>query len=200
MDDVLADFSLAVLNRIRSDLPHITPVLTRPNFYIEDDYDERHRATIKAISEEPRFFASLPLIDNALAGWQRIIDLGYRPQICSSPISRNLTCTAEKLEWLEKYFAPLFGKSVVETAIIVKDKYKVDGIALIDDRPDIKQSASAAWQHIIFDRTYNRQTNNDLHLYGWLDPKLPGLLALAHDLYRKKTKSAEDLRYKLDTK
>jgi 5'-nucleotidase len=186
MDDVLADFSIAVLNRIQSDYPHITTVLDRPNFYIEDDYDKEHRATITAISEEPGFFASLPLIDNALTGWQRIVDLGYSPQICSSPLSRNPTCTTEKLEWLEKHFVPHFGKLVVESAIIVKDKYLVDGVALIDDRPDIENSMSATWQHIIFDRTYNRQTSHDLRLYDWLDPKLPELLATAHDLYRKK--------------
>ena len=84
MDDVLADFSIAVLNRIQIDYPYYyNGIWIERISILRSDYDKEHRATITAISEEPGFFASVPLIDNALTGWQRIVDLGDSPQICS---------------------------------------------------------------------------------------------------------------------
>jgi 5'-nucleotidase len=177
LDGVLADFDGEVVRRMAVMHPEIVPRPDRVNFYIADDYAEC-RALVRAIYIEPGFFAELSLVDGALCGWQRLIDLGYHPRICSSPVTANVQCRAEKLAWLEEHLAPAFGLSVVDEAVITKDKHLVAGLALIDDRPKIASSEFAAWRHIIFDQPYNRGANG-ARLRGWYDEDLEVLLVAA---------------------
>jgi 5'-nucleotidase len=182
MDGVLADFDAEVLARLAAHHPHV-PRATRQNFYIAEDYPE-HTALLRQISSEPGFFAALPLVDGALEGWQRIVDLGYHPRVCTSPLRRNRHCEAEKLGWLEKHFAPVHGEAVAREAIVTRDKHLCDGIALIDDRPEIRHSATAPWQHIVFDRPYNQDgdhAGDRPRLRGWHDDTLGALLDAARD-------------------
>jgi 5'-nucleotidase len=177
MDGVLADFDQEIVNRLRARHPHIPILADRTNFYFSHDYPE-HADVIRAMSDEEGFFDSLPMVNGALDGWQRILDGGYLPRICSSPIRTNPHSKKEKLGWLEKNFAPVFGSWVVEQAIITREKEKYPGIALIDDRPEINNAAKAAWQHIIFDHPYN-QDSLQPRLYGWSDGNLLQLLRAA---------------------
>jgi 5'(3')-deoxyribonucleotidase len=177
MDGVLADFDKEILSRLGAGHPRIPIAASRTNFYIAEDYPE-HTELVRAISNEKGFFASLPLVDNALHGWNKILEHGYAPRICSSPISTNPYSKVEKLGWLEKHFVPVFGGYVVEQAIITKDKDEYDGIALIDDRPEVRNTDRASWQHIIFDRPYNRASQQP-RLYGWEDDNLLELLKMA---------------------
>lgn len=177
MDGVLANFNDEILSRIAERHPDIPLLEHHPSFYISDDYPE-HSELFKKVSCEPGFFEALPLIDDALEGWQRIIDLGYVPQICSSPLSGNPTCEEDKLAWLKKHFVPTFGESVVTQALITRNKHLCKGIALIDDRPEVYGVSEASWSHIIFDRQYNERVLGP-RLMGWLDDKLPELLDTA---------------------
>ncbi len=174
MDGVLADFDREVLNRIREQYPYIPILSERSNFYISEDYPE-HKELVKEVSDQPGFFNSLPLVDFALEGWQRIIDLGYNPRICSSPISSNPNSEQEKLSWIERHFVPVFGGYVVEQAIITKDKHLHEGRALIDDRPEVRNSNEANWEHIVFDQPYNKHINGP-RLINWQDNNLAALL------------------------
>lgn len=151
------------------------------NFYIADDYGE-HAQLLRDIADQAGFFESLPLGIDALTGWQRLIDLGYHPQICSSPKLTNPYSEQEKLRWLRRHFVPHFGDWVADEAIITRDKHLFDGIALIDDRPEVRNSTEAAWQHIIFDKPYNQRSAAP-RLRGWLDDQLPSLLESATDEY-----------------
>jgi 5'-nucleotidase len=174
MDGPLAGFDAEILSRLKTQYPKIPLLTTRNNSYISDDYPE-HSLLVRSISDEKGFFESLPLIDNALEGWQKVIDLGYHPRICSSPLGSNPFSTAEKLEWIRKNLVPVFGQYVLDEAIITTDKYKSVGIVLIDDSPELKNYKQAVWQHIVFDEPYN-QDSKQPRLYGWLDKNLPNLL------------------------
>jgi 5'-nucleotidase len=185
MDGVLADFDAAILKRVAADLPHITPLPTRRNFYIADDYPE-HSILIREMSRQPGFFASLPVVHGALEGWRRIIDLGYRPRVCTAPMRSNPACRTEKLAWLTKHFEPDFGPSVARQAIVTKEKHLCAGTALIDDRPEVRRSGEAIWQHIVFDRPYN-QGGHRLRLHGWEDELLEELLKTAEAMRRRRT-------------
>lgn len=114
-------------------------------------------------------------MDDAIYGWQRLLDLGYIPQICSSPLTSNPTCAEDKIKWLKNNFAPLFGEYIVNTAIITKDKHLYDGLALIDDRPIVHSNHLASWEHIVFDRPYNREIDG-IRLMGWKDENLESIL------------------------
>jgi 5'-nucleotidase len=172
MDGVLADFDGAVIDRLPLEIARVA----RTNFYISQDYPD-HTTHVHAITSHPEFFRSLPVIDGALEGWQRLIDLGYDPRICSAPLTANEQSVAGKLAWLQDHFVPKFGKQVVERAIIDKQKYKYDGLVLIDDRPEVEtNNGQATWQHVVYDRFYNQQSNAKLRLFGWNDQNLESLL------------------------
>lgn len=175
MDGVLADFDGASETFLRQNHPHI-PIAQRKNFYFRDDYtDLAHQAILNDLHTSQFFFRNLPEIPGAIEGWQRIIDLGYEPRICSSPLSSNEWCEAEKLEWVEHHL----GKEACKTAVITKDKEQVDGIALIDDRPTIKHAEQASWQHVVFHRPYNEHIDTPLRLKDWYDEALPLILERA---------------------
>jgi 5'-nucleotidase len=179
MDGVLADFDAAVLEQ----LPAQVEPVARAHFYIAEDYP-RHAGHVEYLTAHPDFFLNLPLIDNALAGWQRLIDLGYRPRICSAPLSRNAHSAQTKLGWLRRHFVPHFGEWVVDEAIIDNDKFRHDGIALIDDRPDVDtDNDRATWCHVVFDHPYNQHSGAAFRIRGWDDPLLAGIL----DAARKRT-------------
>ena len=103
MDGVLADFDGATTTHLTERHPHI-PIAERKSFYFRDDYpDPAHKAIINELQASQHFFANLPPVEGALAGWQRLKDLGYEPQICSSPLHSNEWCEAEKRDWLRRY-------------------------------------------------------------------------------------------------
>ena len=179
MDGVLANFDSEIIARLKSRHPNIPILNNRINHYISSDYEE-HEELVKSLCDEPGLFESLPLIDHALEGWQRIIDLGYHPRICSTPLGTNPNSKAEKYIWLRQNFVPVFGEWVVDQAIITQDKHLYDGIALIDDRPEIEENESAIWKHIIYDQPYNKDVKKP-RLKGWLDAALPDLLKEAQE-------------------
>jgi 5'-nucleotidase len=177
MDGVLADFDAAVLNQLPAHIERVA----RTNFYISKDYPT-HAQHVRDITSQPDFFLDLPLVDNALAGWQRLIDAGYQPRICSAPLSRNSHSVRNKLAWLDRHFVPQFGDLVVTNAIIDKRKYRYDGLALIDDRPEVDSNdGQARWLHVVFDRPYNRDSTAALRIHGWDDPDLEDTLAAARE-------------------
>lgn len=179
MDGVLADFDTAFHETVREEYPHvlmIDPLPEPPSFYASQAYPGEYQSALRSISNAEGFFARLPVIPGALEGWQRIIDEGFQPQICSSPIRSNPYSKAEKLGWLEEHMAPVFGSWVVETAIITNEKFRYDGVALIDDRPDMPNAAIAPWQHVLFDQPCNRYVETDMRLLGWSDPNLGSIL------------------------
>lgn len=173
MDGVLADFDSAVLAHLRT-LPGFAAAPARINWSVGDDYP-MHRDEVEDYITRERFFASLPLVQDAAAGWQRIIDAGYAPRVCTAPLTANRHCEAEKREWVVRHLVPLFGPTVAEEMIVTAVKADYAGIALIDDRPTIHHAAVASWQHVVFDRPYNG-TSAGPRLRGWRDPRLPRIL------------------------
>jgi 5'-nucleotidase len=176
MDGVLADFDGKMNELMREHMPHITPV-ERQNFYYAQDYPE-HEAQLSELSLQEGFFSSLSVVEGAIEGWNRILEAGYNPRICSSPIRANPYCTQEKLGWVEQELVPRFGKLVLDQAVITRDKHEVPGIALIDDRPALRLAEVAMWQHIVYDQPYNKASTAP-RLFGWDDPNLETLLARA---------------------
>ena len=184
MDGVLARYDTEVIARLKKLHPQIPIIQERTNFYIADDYGEQSQL-VRDIADQEGFFESLPVGIDALAGWQRLIDYGYHPRICSSPKLTNPYSEAEKLAWLRRHFAPHFGEWVADEAIITRDKHLYDGIALIDDRPEVHSASEATWQHIIFDKPYNQHVAAP-RLRGWLDDNLSELLDAAAKEYAQR--------------
>lgn len=190
MDGVLANFDAELLSRVALRYPHIPHLEPEKStfFYTHENFDPEHQDLVHKLCLEEGFITSLPMIPGALDGWERIINAGYRPRICSSPLP-TAHCEIEKRDWLRQHFVPRFGAWVVDTAIITRHKQLVDGVALIDDRPPpLRDSDEATWEHIIFDRACNRgaDTAEYIRITNWADPELPEKLALAEERAKKR--------------
>lgn len=182
MDGVMADFDGATEEYLQLHHPEIS-LAQRRNFYFRDDYpDAQARTVINQLHASQYFFENLEPMPAALLGWQRIKELGYEPRICTSPLHTNEWCEAEKLTWVERYL----GRAAAQAAIVSSHKEAFDGIALIDDRPTIKNAEQASWQHVVFDRPYNRHVRTDLRLNGWLDSNLARVLQLCANRQRRR--------------
>ena len=173
MDGVLCDFDSAVLRGLPDDLERVP----RSNFYIAKDYPD-HKALVAEVYSHPEFFYELEPIDGAVEGWQRLVDLGYSPRICSAPLTLNPKSVEGKQDWLRRHLAPAFGESVVDDAIFDKQKHLYQGLAIIDDRPTMETGdGPTPWTHIVFDAAYNRHVPDSVaRLRGWRDPNLGPLL------------------------
>ena len=176
MDGVLADFDGATQAHLES---LEIPIRERNNFYYRDDYPEADYAdVINKLHASQNFFRNLPPVDGAIEGWDKIKDLGYEPRICSSPLHTNEWCKEEKLKWIEEHL----GREAAKSAIIDSKKELYDGIALIDDRPEVKTSGETAWRHVVFDAPYNKESKSTIRLSGWDDPGLPAVLRYCMEL------------------
>lgn len=177
MDGVLADFQKKLMEKLlakhsESEIQAITSLNTMAQF--KDQY-------LKSFAKQPGFYRSLEPVDGAIEGWQKIIDLGYQPIICSSPLRSNPLCEAEKRDWLRQYL----GDEVAEQAIIDKRKYLYDGFALIDDRTDTVIADDTSWQQIIFTQSYNQDDDYEFRLNGWHDPNLKATLDSCYQKYQQ---------------
>lgn len=179
MDGVLCDFDAAVLHGLAPSIARVA----RANFYIAHDYPD-HASAVAAVYSHPDFFFDLPPIEGSIDGWGWLLKLGYHPQICSAPLTKNPKSVEGKVAWLRKHLAPRYGDNVITNAIFDKEKHRHRGIALIDDRPNV-QSDNAEWTHIVFDQPYNSDLSDDIpRLKGWSDPNLPELLSTVAQNHR----------------
>ncbi len=178
MDGVLANFDASAIKAV----PEEHRLSSHEKFYLADNYPQYNKE-IRRLTAQPDFFENLELIDGALEGWQRIIDAGFDPQICSAPLTSNPSAVEGKIKFLDKYFVPEFGEQVVETAIIDKKKYNYPGLALIDDRPQIEtNSGKAEWEHILFDRGLSELSTAAFRLMSWHDQNLEAILNEIYNL------------------
>ena len=69
-----------------------------------------------------------------------------------SPLSRCKNCIEEKYAWLEKYI----GKDFTKRVILSKNKTPIGGDILIDDKSAITDLLNPTWEHIVFNRPWNR--------------------------------------------
>lgn len=120
-------------------------------FYMTDhviDPDERLAA--RALLNAQGFFRSLPVVEGAQAGVDKLLADGHDVWICTRPARENRTCRDEKYAWVIEHFPELQDK-----LIIAYDKSCARGDILLDDAPTLTQAARALWKPVIFTTTYN---------------------------------------------
>lgn len=158
MDGVIADFDGEFLKRWRERHPDkfFIPLEERTTFYVKDQYPEELKPLVAEILLEPGFFREIMPMEGAMEALLEMEGLGLELYICSSPLSVYRNCVLEKYEWVEKFL----GADWVKRIILTKDKTLVKADFLIDDKPEITGAeAVPAWEHVIYDRPYNRGAN-----------------------------------------
>ena len=162
MDDVLADFDSEFLKRWREKYPDklYVPLEKRSLFYMKEQYPQEVWDLVKEIYYSPGFIRSLPVVTGGCEAVKELSERGHEVFICSAPLSNYENCVLEKYEWVEEYL----GREWTRKIILTRDKTLVKGKILIDDRPEIKGAAVPEWEHIIYDRPYNRNIQDKRRL------------------------------------
>ena len=166
MDGTIVDFDGYAIENIP-----LNERKVRTRFYVEQDYAEPYRTSIRETYSAPGFFKDLELYPGVIEGWQALIDAGYHPRILSSPLFSNPSSAAEKTISLERHLVPHFGRRVVEEAVFDGKKWKYPGLALIDDRPDaVRDGARAPWVHVLYGWPHRESldgTTASLRMHDW---------------------------------
>ena len=173
MDGVIADFDSEFLQRWRSRHPDklYIPLEARKTFYVKDSYPEELKPLVAEILLEPSFFRDMLPMPGAKAALEEMRARGFEVFLCTSPLSTYNHCVLEKYEWVEKVLGPAWVRQIVLT----KDKTIIKGDFLIDDKPAITGAVDPPeWEHILYDRPYNRHINKRrLAWENWKDILLP---------------------------
>lgn len=162
MDDVLADFDSEFLKRWREKYPDkfYVPLEKRSRFYMKEQYPEEVWDLVKEIYGSPGFIRSLPVVPGGIEAVNELSERGYEVFICSAPLSNYENCVLEKYEWIKEHL----GRDWTKKLILTRDKTLVKGKILIDDRPEINGAANPEWEHILYDRPYNRNIKDKRRL------------------------------------
>ncbi|MFA7359734.1 MAG: 5'-3'-deoxyribonucleotidase [Candidatus Kapaibacterium sp.] len=158
MDDVIADFDGGFLIKWREKFPgeFFIPMNERQKFYMRDEYPPELLDRVTELFTEKGFVANLPEIEGGVDAIRKIKEKGHEVFICSSPMRQYKNCVAEKYEWIEKHL----GQEWTMKLVLTRDKTLVRGDLLIDDKPEVTGAAKPAWEHIIFDKSYNSHIKN----------------------------------------
>jgi 5'-nucleotidase len=175
MDNVLAKFNQGVTTTIETELPQVDARRQIKSFYIADDFPEISEI-VKNIPNRLGFFSTLQVMEGAIEAWAKLIESGYHPRVCSSPLKTHPNCKNEKLEWLDIHFSPHFGPQVRDEAYIESDKTKFDGLALIDDKPNVRGKYTPTWKQILFAQSHNVFSDAEYKLNSWSDEQLVPML------------------------
>ncbi len=162
LDDVLADFDGGFYAEWKRKYPdkYIVPPDKRTKFYLKEEMPSEYGSLITEIIISKGFIKSLPEIPNAKEAIYRMRELKHEVFICTSPFRNYKYCVSEKYEWVEEHL----GKEWIERLILTSDKTLISGNYLIDDKPEITGCAKPNWEHILFDRSYNRYITNKKRL------------------------------------
>jgi len=165
MDDVLADFDGEMYRRWKEKHPDkfIVPPSERTKFYLREEMPEEYGDLIKEIYSSPGFVENLPEIPGGIDAVKEFSDLGHQVFICTSPLILYRNNVLEKYLWVEKHL----GTEWTQRLILTRDKTLIKGDILIDDKPEITGSKTPEWEHIIFDRSYNRYVKDKKRMSGW---------------------------------
>jgi Uncharacterized protein conserved in bacteria len=158
MDGVIADFDGEFLQRWRERHPDkfYIPLEKRSIFYVRDEYPVELKPLVEEILFASDFFEKMVPVPGAKEALEEMHAKGIEVFICSSPMTNYGNCVLEKYKWVETFLGPAWVKKI----ILTKDKTIIKADTLIDDRPEVKGLESQpTWEHILYDRPYNRGIN-----------------------------------------
>ena len=158
MDNTLVDFDICLLEQWRMLYPDefFVPYEQRTTFHPHKDYPERLHGKIHELCHSKGFVRNLPATPGAIEAVTAMLARGHDVRFCTSHFLEYTHCVVEKFQWIEDHF----DASSVDRIILTRDKTLVRGDFLIDDKPIITGVASPTWEHIVYDRPFNRGVTN----------------------------------------
>jgi 5'-nucleotidase len=169
MDNTLVDFDEGLLRIWRILYPNefFVPLKKRTTFHPHNDYPEHLQTKVKDICHSKNFIRNLPPTPGGIEAIHEMLKKGHDVRFCSSHLLTYDPSVLEKYYWIEKHFDASF----VDRIILTRDKTLIRGDILIDDKPEISGIEKPAWEHILYDRSFNRGVANKRRLdwQNWRD-------------------------------
>jgi 5'-nucleotidase len=165
MDGVIANLNAAFEFAWASRYPHraLFPESVQLSPRILDGYPDEYRGDIYTILSSPGFTQSMPEIPGAIEAIQAMALAGFQVYICTSPLRNYLYNVSEKFAWVDEHL----GRKWVQRLVITRDKTVVRGRYLIDDALVVRGAVEPEWEHIIFDKLYNRDSTIPNRRINW---------------------------------
>lgn len=102
------------------------------------------------------FIANLPVIEEGLEAFQKLVRLGHDVRICTTPLLGESESSSKQAvtKWVEKYL----GKTLAQKMIFSFDKTQIFADVIIDDKPSLTAGKEdIRFNHwAIVDHLYNR--------------------------------------------
>lgn len=164
-DGVLADFHKGLQMRWEAEHPFLYSVPTENLTDINPllCYPEELRPYLRRIMFAPGFMEDLPPVPGAIEAINEMREAGFNVKICTIVFGNIPHWSAEKISWNIRHL----GKSWTDDIILTPDKTLIKGDYLIDDKPRISGAMSPEWEHILFERPYNKKSPAILRLSDW---------------------------------
>lgn len=169
MDNTLADFDLEFGKRWAAARPNnsLEVITNRKHFELEQNFSDELQSLAIEIMSQPGLFKAFEPMKGAVEAVKEMKDEGHNLFFCTAPLPFQYeTCVAEKYGWVRQHF----GEEFLSKIIVTRDKTLVRGTVLIDDKPKVTGShPTPEWDHIIFDRSYNKDVTGVPRLPQWMD-------------------------------
>ena len=169
MDNTLVDFDAGLLAEWRRLYPDefFVPLEQRTTFHPHRDYPEHLQDKIKTLCHSQGFVRNLPAMPGGIEAVHEMLAKGHDVRFCTSHFEEYTHCIYEKFQWIETHFDASF----VNRIILTRDKTLIRGDILIDDKPNITGIEKPAWEHVLYDRPFNRDItkNRRLTWHSWQD-------------------------------
>jgi len=160
MDGTICDWNGWFDNHVDDLYPQFASIIPRKEDNKSFDMWAGHtlevQEAITHIFNYENFYADIPEIPGAMDALKQMDAEGHNVSLVTSPWWYNNTCLEDKKNWVKNHL----GEEWMDSLIITKDKTKIRGDFLIDDKPEIHGRYDVhqrQWIHILFDQPYNRQ-------------------------------------------
>ena len=133
-------------------------------FKIKDEYPEAQHGFLDRIMHERNFYRNLLPEPGGIEALRDMLAGGLDPVICTAPLALSSFCASEKMLWTRHYL----GDAWVDRLVMARDKTRIHGNILIDDRPHVTGQSKPTWRQVTYDAPYNRDIGGP-RLIGWTD-------------------------------
>lgn len=162
MDNTLVDFDEGLPSKWRQLYPDefFVPIEKRTTFHPHSDYPEHLQPKVQDICHSEGFVRGLPPTPGGVEAVHEMLTKGHDVRFCTSHLLTYDYSVPEKYQWIEKHF----GASYIDRIILTRDKTLIRGDILIDDKPEITGIENPSWEHILYDRPFNRRIDHKRRL------------------------------------
>jgi 5'-nucleotidase len=124
-------------------------------FYTKDSFPKEDEHSVMEIWRSKGFFFDQEPIKGSIEALKFLNNVA---DVClvTSHLRSNPFCVDEKDSWVEKYLGKDWAK---KRLVFAKDKTRVYGNFLIDDKPEITGEKKPFWTHIHYEQPWNRGFN-----------------------------------------